>query len=148
MIYGYYPSGTTTESIQLKPAMQLKSHVLFLKDILKGDSISYDRSYIAPQPTRVATIPIGYADGYNRLLSNSGIVLIKGQEFPIIGRITMDLLMVDIGDNKNIEIGDKVVLLGKQKNNEISIHSICQKTNTIPYEIMCSISSRVPRTYI
>jgi alanine racemase len=147
-IYGYYPSASTTESLQLKPAMQLKSHVLFLKDISKGDSISYDRTYIAPQTTRVATIPIGYADGYNRLLSNGGTVLIGGQEFPVIGRITMDLLMVDVGDNSKIKIGDNVVLLGKQGNKEISIQSICNKLDTIPYEIMCSISNRVPRTYI
>lgn len=146
-IYGYRPSDTTTESLNLKPAMQLKSHVLFLKDILKGDSISYDRTYIAPHPTRVATIPVGYADGYNRLLSNGGIVLINGKEYPIIGRITMDLLMVDIGENSNINIGDKVVLLGTQQKKEISIFSLCKKLGTIPYEIMCSISNRVPRTY-
>ncbi len=146
MLYGYYPSSTTSQSIHLKPAMSLKSRVLYLKDVEKGESISYDRTYLAPRPTRVATIPVGYADGYNRLLSNQGQVLINGDFFPVIGRVTMDLLMVDVGE-KNIKIGDKVVLLGKQKENEITIQSICEKVNTIPYEVLCSISQRVPRNY-
>lgn len=147
LIYGYYPSGTTTESIKLKPALKFKTKVLHIKDVLKGDSISYDRTFLAPKPTRIATIPVGYADGYNRLFSNAGIVLINGEKFPIVGRVTMDLLMVDLGKDKHIQIGDEVVLLGKQKEEEISVYQLSEKINTIPYEIMCSLSSRVPRIY-
>lgn len=146
MLFGYYPSNTTQERIPLKPVLSFKSRVLYIKSVGKGESISYDRTYLAPRPTRVATIPVGYADGYNRLLSNQGQVLIHGEFFPVIGRVTMDLLMVDIGEG-DIKIGDRVVLLGKQKKNEITIQSICEKLNTIPYEILCSISHRVPRIY-
>jgi len=145
-IYGYYPSNTTLESIPLKPVLSFKTRVLYLKEVDKGESISYDRTFLAPRATRVATIPAGYADGYNRLLSNQGHVLINGEFFPVIGRVTMDLLMVDVGE-KDVQIGDEVILLGKQGGKEITIQSICEKLNTIPYEVLCSISHRVPRIY-
>ena len=148
LMYGYYPSGNTTESIPVKPAMTFKTRVLYIKDIEKGDSVSYDRLFIAERPTRVASLPVGYADGYNRLLSGQGEVLVRGKRFPVIGRVCMDMMMIDLGDDQSVQVGDEVVLFGAQENDRVTVESICEKVNTIPYEITCWVSERVPRIYI
>jgi len=111
-------------------------------------SVSYGRKFIAKEKTRIATLPIGYADGYNRLLTNRGEVLIRGKKYPVVGRVCMDLIMVDIGIDSQICEGDEVVLLGRQGNEEVSIYSICEKLHTIPYEVTCWVSGRVPRIYV
>ena len=147
-MYGYYPSSQTSESVPLKPAMTFKTKVVYIKEIEKGASVSYDRIFIAPKKTLVASLPVGYADGYNRLLSNIGEVLIRGKRFPIIGRVCMDLMMVDLCDDREIRVGDEVVLIGSQDNDLISIQSICDICNTVPYEVICCISGRVPRIYL
>lgn len=145
-IYGYYPSRHTTESIPLKPALTLKSHISFVKSLHAGESVSYGRKFIARKRTTIATIPIGYADGYSRLLSGKTSVLIHGKRFPVAGLICMDQLMVDVG-SANVRVGDEVVLIGKQGSAEITAWQLADKLSTIPYEICTSISSRVPRTY-
>ncbi|MFZ5518821.1 MAG: alanine racemase [Candidatus Zhuqueibacterota bacterium] len=148
MMYGYYPSNETTESIDLKPAMTFKSAVIHVKIIPAGASVSYGRKFIARQETRIATIPVGYADGYNRLLTNKGRVTIRGKQFPVVGRVCMDLILVDVGLNDVVEIGDEVILFGRTEDHAFTVNEICNITGTIPYEVTCWVSSRVPRVYI
>jgi alanine racemase len=146
MMYGYYPSHETTESIPLKPAMAVKSRVSMVKRLQAGDSVSYGRRFIAQQPTTIANIPIGYADGYFRLLTNKTQVLIGGVAFPVVGSICMDQMMADVGD-ADIHAGDEVVIIGRQGTNQISALQLADILGTIPYEICCAISARVPRIY-
>ncbi|MBN2355716.1 alanine racemase [candidate division KSB1 bacterium] len=148
MMYGYYPSKETTESIALQPAMTFKTRVLHVKTIGRGESVSYGRKFIARVDTRIVTLPVGYADGYNRLLSERGQVLIRGRRYPVVGRVCMDLIMADVGEDHTIRIGEEAVLFGRQGQEQISVQSICDKLDTIPYEVTCWISKRVPRIYI
>ncbi len=147
MMYGYYPSRQTSESIAISPAMTLKSRIIYLKSIKEGETVSYGRTFKATHPTYIATVPVGYADGYNRLLSNRGEVLIAGRRYPVVGRVCMDQILVDVGQDSHIKTGDEVVLMGRQGDEEISIYEICEKLNTIPYEVTCWVSKRVPRVY-
>jgi alanine racemase len=148
MMYGYYPSAETSESVEIQPAMAFKTAVIQVKTINRGESVSYGRTFITDKPTTIVTLPVGYADGYNRLLSNRGQVLIRGKRYPVAGRVCMDLIMADAGDEKNIKIGDEVVLFGTQGNEQISVASICKLLDTIPYEVTCWVSKRVPRIYM
>lgn len=143
---GHYPSHETTESIPLKPAMAVKSRVSMVKRIQAGDSVSYGRRFIAQQPTTIANIPIGYADGYFRLLTNKTHVLIGGNAYPVVGSICMDQMMANVGD-ADIHVGDEVVIFGKQGKNQITALQLANILGTIPYEICCAISARVPRIY-
>jgi alanine racemase len=147
MTYGWYPTDETSESVPVKPVMTFKTRVLYIKKIQSGESVSYGRKFIAARPTLVATLSVGYADGYNRLLSNRGEVLIRGKKFPVIGRVCMDLIHVDLGNDNEIQVGDEVVLFGSQGGAKVSVNEICQKLDTIPYEVCCWISDRVVRVY-
>ncbi|NMA65501.1 MAG: alanine racemase [Clostridiaceae bacterium] len=149
ILYGIYPSKDVDRStINLKPAMTLKAKVSMVKWIEKDISVSYGRKFISKRPTKVATIPIGYADGYSRLLTGKSHVLINGQFAPVIGSICMDQCMVDITDIEgDVTIGDEVVLIGRQGNNEITAEEIADLLGTIPYEIVCIIGKRIPRVY-
>jgi len=148
MLYGCYPSPYTSHSVELHPALTLKSRVTFIKKAKKGDSISYGRKYFAPKDTYIATIPYGYGDGFNRLLSNRGEVLIRGKRYSIAGRVCMDMFMVDLGPKTDVELGDEVVLIGRQEPEIITMEEICEKLGTLPNEVCCWISARVPRVYI
>lgn len=148
MMYGYYPSPETSASIPIRPAMTLKSRVLFIKEVPANTSISYGRRYITQSPTRIATIPLGYADGYNRLLTNQAWVTIRGQRWPVVGRVCMDLIMADIGQNSPVQVGDEVIVFGRSEDNAFAVTDICQKIGTIPYEVTCWVSRRVPRVYL
>jgi len=147
MMYGYYPSKETSESVPLRPAMTFKTRVLNVKAIERGISVSYGRQFIAEKETRIATLPVGYADGYNRLLSNRGEVLIRGRCYPIVGRVCMDLIMANLGDDEDVVVGDEAVLFGRQGNEDVTVQSICDLLGTIPYEVTCWVSKRVPRVY-
>ncbi len=147
-LYGYYPSDSCRQVSDLKPVMSFKSYVSEIKDFRAGESFGYSRTFTTESDTKIAYIPAGYADGVNRLFSNNGYVLIKGIRYPIVGRVEMDAIMVDTGHNNGIKHGDEVVLFGKQGAEEISIDEWCDKLNTIPYEVTCGISKRVPRRYI
>ncbi len=147
-MYGYYPSGETSESIALAPAMTLKSRIVAIKALEKGGYVSYGLTYQTQQPTRIAIIPVGYGDGYNRALSNRCDVLLRGRRYPVVGRVCMDVTMVDVGLTNDVQVGDEVVLMGRQGEEEISIFELCEKLDTIPYEITCWISKRVPRRYL
>lgn len=147
MMYGYYPSPDTTESIEIHPAMTLQTQVLHIKTVPQDTYISYGRLYRTRESTRIATLPIGYADGYNRALTNKAEALIRGTRYPVVGRVCMDLIMVDVGNNNEISVGDPVVLYGQQGSETISIQDVASKLGTIPYEVTCWISNRVPRLY-
>ena len=145
MLYGYYPSPTMLQEAPLKPALTWKTQIQQLKWVPKDTSISYGQTFMTRRETLVATLPVGYADGYNRLLSNCGVVLVSGQRAPVVGKVCMDLTMVDVTDIAGVKQGDEVVLLGKQKEAVISAEEMAGWAKTISYEILTSISSRVPR---
>jgi alanine racemase len=147
IIYGMYPKKNFTRRIKLKPALNLRTAVVYLKDTPPGRSISYGRTYITQKHTKIATIPIGYGDGYGRILSNKAEVLVRGARAPVVGKVTMDQTMLDVGHIKNIKVGDEVVLIGKQRDDRITAEELARLCSTIPYEIVCSIGARVPRVY-
>jgi alanine racemase len=148
MIYGYYPSNETSESIPLEPAMSLGTKILFVKRVPAGSHISYGQTFQTRQATTIATLPIGYADGLSRRFSNNFEVLVRGRRCPLVGRVCMDQIMIDLGDMKDVRVDDEVVLLGKQGDEEISIYEWCRRLETIPYEVTCGISQRVARIYV
>ena len=147
MVYGYYPSDETPRSIPLKPGMSLLTRVTFVKKVTSGTKIGYSHTWTAREDTWIATISAGYADGFNRLFSNNGRVLINGKSYPVVGRVCMDQSMVNLGSETDVQVGDEVVLLGKSGESEISGYEWSRKLNTIPYEITCQINSRVERVY-
>lgn len=147
MSYGYYPSLETSEPFDLKPALSLKSNVVQVKNFHAGISVSYGRRYFTKRDTRIAVVPIGYGDGFTRLLTGKASVLIKGKKYPAVGTITMDHLMVDVGREFEIQPGDEVVLIGRSGDVSISAWDLASNLGTIPYEILCMINSRVPRVY-
>lgn len=144
-LYGYPPCSDFKE--KLKPVMELKTKIIFVKHVPRGYSISYGRTFVTKRDSLIATIPIGYADGMNRLLSNRGEVLIRGKRAPIVGRVCMDLTMVDVTEIPGVKVGDEVSIIGKQGRECISALEIAERIGTISYEVLCSISSRVPRRY-
>ena len=149
ILYGAYPSDEVKkENLSLSPAMSIKTHVSYVKDVNEGDSISYGRKYTAPSKRRIATIPVGYADGFIRAYSKGGKVLVRGEYAPIVGRICMDQFMVDVTDIDGVEVNDEVVLMGRQGDKEITADFIASVLDTINYEVFCTLSKRVPRQYI
>lgn len=149
IIYGCYPSENVDKTIiNLKPAMSLKANIVFLKKVPAGTSISYGRNFITERESLIATLPLGYADGYPRLLSGRGRVIIKGQYAPLVGNICMDQCMVDVTDIADIKIFDQVILMGSQGDKVILADEIAEKTGTINYEIVSRIGKRLPRIYI
>ncbi len=147
ILYGLIPCADALNKIKLKPVMSLKTKIVFLKKVLKGTPISYGKTYITKKTTRIATLPIGYADGYNRLLSNNAQVLIKGKRLPIVGRVCMDMCMVDVNDLPQAAVGDEVVLIGNQKGEMITAEEVASWSKTINYEVVCGLSKRIPRIY-
>jgi alanine racemase len=147
MLYGVYPSPAMAKQIILKPVLAWKTKILQLKKVPAGTSISYGQTFVTNRESMIATLPIGYADGYPRLLSNRGEVLVGGQRAKVAGRVCMDLTMIDVTDIRNVKQGDEVVLLGRQDDAEISADQIAAWASTISYEILTSISARVPRIH-
>ncbi|MFH1063002.1 MAG: alanine racemase [Candidatus Omnitrophota bacterium] len=149
MVYGMYPceSMKNQVSINLKPVLELKSRVVYLKQVEPGRTISYGRTYAVKTKTKIATISIGYADGYVRALSNKAHVLIKGKLFPVVGRVCMDQIMVDVGLSSNVKVGDIVTLIGIEQKKAVYAEKLASLCDTIPYEIVCGISSRVKRLF-
>ena len=145
-LYGYYPSLETSKTIELKPVMSIYSYVANIKEIDPGETVSYGRLFTAYEKTKIVSVPIGYADGYNRNLTNKAKAIIEGKLCDQVGRVTMDRIMFNTGIDK-IKVGDKVTLLGKEKKLEINAWDWCNILDTIPYEITCNISDRVPRIY-
>ncbi len=143
MLYGYGPSAKNS----LKPVISIKSRIIFIKNIPKGTPISYGRTFITKRRSTIATIPVGYADGYNRKLSNCGEVLIKNRRAPVVGRVCMDTIMADITEIPNPEENTEVVLIGRQGKEKITAQDIADRIGSIPYEVLTAIGSRVKRIY-
>lgn len=147
MMYGYAPSHDTRETVQLHPALSLKAKVGFVKRVPKGTSISYSHRYFTKKETTIVSVTAGYADGYFRTLTNKSSALIKGKKYPVVGTVCMDQVMIDVGD-ADVKVGDDVVLIGKSGKKIISGWNIADAVGTIPYEVTCAVSQRVPRKYI
>lgn len=147
MIYGYYPSDETPRTIKLKPGISLKTKVAFIKKITKGTSVGYGRTWVAGEDCYIATFPAGYADGFNRLFSNMGRVLINGASYPVVGRVCMDQSMCLLGTETEVNVGDEVVLIGKSGEEEITTYEWAEKLKTITYEVTCHINKRVKRYF-
>jgi len=147
ILHGVYPSDEVSRSIPLKPALSLKTRVIHLKNVGRGESISYNRRYTTSAPTKIATLSLGYADGYRTSLRNLGEALIRGIRAPVVGTICMDKIMCDVGHIHDVEIGDEVVLIGKHGDDEITADEVAQKAGTISYEIFCGLGRRVERIY-
>lgn len=145
ILYGLMPNTAKPLPFELSPVMTLRATISQIKTIEKGEQVSYGRTYTADKPTRLATITCGYADGYPRLLSNKGYVLIDGKKAPITGRICMDQFMCDVTDIPQARVGEYAVLIGKSGSERITADDIADMTGTIGYEIVCGISARVPR---
>ena len=146
--YGLYPSDEVNrDALPLLPALELKSHVIYVKTVEPGTGISYGSDYVTDRPTRVATVPLGYGDGYPRLLSNRGEVLIRGRRARILGRVCMDQFMVDVTDIPGVEMGDEVTLIGRDGSESISADELAKLCGTISYEIVCGLHQRIPRVY-
>ena len=148
-LYGLWPSNVVDKNlINIKPVMTLKSRVIQVKQVRSGFAVSYGSTYRTPRPTRIATVAIGYADGLNRALSSRGHMLVKGVRAPIIGRVCMDLTLIDVGHIPGVALEDEVVILGRQRNESVTADEIAGLLGTINYEIVSSLTSRVARIYI
>ena len=149
ILYGLYPSKEVErEPVPLKPLMSLRSHIAYIKTVEPGAEISYGGIFTTVRETRVATIPVGYADGYPRGLSNKGSVLIRGKRAPILGRVCMDQFMVDVTEIPEAEELDQVTLLGKDGEDCITMEELGELSGRFNYEFACCISKRVPRVYL
>jgi alanine racemase len=147
MLYGYHTLPDTVPCPSLQPVLSLRTTVMQLRTIKPGETVSYNRTFVANRTSTIAVLPIGYADGYSRRLSNQGFVLIDGKRAPIVGLICMDMTMVDVTDIPSVQVGDSVTLIGRQGQAAIWADEIAGWTDTIPYEILCAIGSRIPRVY-
>lgn len=147
-MYGMYPSEEVDQqALSLKPALELVSHVSFVKEVEPGTPISYGGTFVAPKKMKVATIPVGYGDGYPRSLSNCGDVLIRGKRAKILGRVCMDQFMVDVTGIPEVAFMDQVTLVGRDGQEHISVEELSQLSGRFPYEFVCCLSKRIPRVY-
>ncbi len=147
MLYGSYPSPMSQGLLELKPVMTLKTRIHYLKSVPPGSRISYGGTFATRRESLIATLPIGYADGYSRQLSNRGEVLIRGKRAPVVGKVCMDFIMVDATGIPNVSIGDEVVLMGGQGREQITAEEIADKIKSISYEVFCTVGKRIPRIY-
>jgi alanine racemase len=137
------------EAVQrLEPLLRWRTAIARLKELPPGHAIGYGTTFITKRPSRIATLPVGYADGYSRGFSNRGEVLVRGMRVPVVGRVSMDLVTIDVTDVEDAKVGDEVVLLGRQGNHEISVEELAAKLGTISYEVLCNVGARVPRIYL
>ena len=148
-MYGLYPSDEVNQTVvKLKPALSLKSNVILVKELPEGQSISYGGTFVTNKTMKIATIPVGYGDGYPRALSSKGSVLIRGKKAPILGRVCMDQFMVDVTDIEGVSNDDEVVLIGRSGDERISVEDIAAIMGTINYEVVCQLGKRIPRVYL
>jgi len=148
ILYGSYPSPAVRNLIKLKPVMTLKTRIGLLKRVPPGERISYGGTFVTRRESLIATLPIGYGDGYNRKLSNQGEVLIRGRRAPVVGRVCMDYIMADVTDIPKVSLRDEAVLMGRQGRAQITPEEIAEKVDSISYEMLCLVGKRVPRVYI
>ena len=148
MVFGVNPLPVPQSLLELGPVLSFKTQVMQVRTVRRGCSIGYGNSFTANRDSQIATLSVGYADGLMRALSNCGCVLIRGQRLPIVGKISMDLTLVDATEATNVEVGDETVLIGKQGDQEIRAEELAGLVQTIPYEILTRIGARVPRVYL
>ncbi len=147
MLYGIYPSKAVSHSVPLVPALSLHSRINYIKTVDAGTPLSYGGRYVTAAKTRIASVTIGYGDGFSRLLTGKAQALIGGRRYPVVGIICMDQTLVDIGLESSVKLGDRVTLLGSDTDESITAWTLAESIGTIPYEIFCQISPRVPRIY-
>ena len=147
LMYGHYPSLETSRSIKPRQVMSLKSFVAHVREMPEGHPISYGRRWSTPSRTQIGVVPIGYADGLSRRLTNNGEVLIRGKRYPIVGTVTMDYIMINLG-NDPVSVGDEVLLWGESAGGVIQAIDVAARLGTIAYELTCAVSKRVKRVYI
>lgn len=147
MLYGYHTLPASVSTPDLTPVLSLRTTIVQLRTIPRGGTVSYNGTFVAQRPTRIAVLPIGYADGYSRRLSHRGSVLIQGRRAPIVGLVCMDMIMVDVTDLAPVPVGETVTLIGQQGEESIWADEVADWIGTIPYEVLCGIGSRVPRLY-
>ncbi|SPF51709.1 Alanine racemase [Candidatus Desulfosporosinus infrequens] len=145
ILYGLWPSDEVTRSIELRPAMKFKAQVCFAKNLPVEASISYGRTYFTDKTSRIATLPVGYADGWSRMLGNQAHVVVRGQRAPLVGRVCMDQCMIDITHIPDVKTGDEVLLFGGA---DLPVEEVAEYMGTINYEIVCMVGKRVPRLYV
>ena len=148
ILYGLSPSPKLAGKLDLRPAMQIKSVIAQIKTVEPDTAVSYGGTFVTDKPTVIATVPIGYADGYSRSLSNRAFMSVKGQKAPVIGRVCMDQVMIDITGIDGVKTGDEVTVIGDGNGNTMSFDDIAQMTGTINYEVVCLVGKRVPRVYL
>lgn len=160
LLYGLLPYKGAEKDISVKPVLSLKTKIVFLKKVPPGRRISYGGTFVTKRDSWIATLPIGYADGYSRFFSNpcppspgdfgrrGGEVLIKGKRAPVIGRVTMDMIMVEVTDIPGVNVGEEVVIIGEQGEERITVEELAEKIGTISYEIVCGLNKRLPRIYV
>ncbi len=146
-LYGYHTLPSTVAAPSLKPVLSLRSMIAQIKIVEPGGTISYNGTFVAARRSRIAVLPLGYADGYSRRLSNRGMVLVQGRRAPIVGLVCMDMVMIDVTDAPSAKVGDEVVLIGRQGSDAIWADEVAGWMDTIPYEVLCAIGPRVPRVY-
>jgi alanine racemase len=147
-MYGMYPSNEVDKSrVVLKPALKLMSHVTYVKEVPAGQEVSYGGTFVTGRTTTIATVSVGYGDGYPRSLSSKGYVLINGKKAPIIGRVCMDQMMVDVTDIEGVGRDSLVTLIGRDGDEEITVEEIAALANTFNYEFVCNLNKRIPRNY-
>jgi alanine racemase len=145
MLYGLHPAARLQKAAELHPVLTWKTAIIHLKTVAAGTPISYGSTWRAPRESRIATLPIGYADGYSRRYSNRAQVLVRGRRASVVGRVCMDLSMVDVTDVPAASVGDEVVLLGEQGPERIPAEELAELAGTIHYEVICAVGARVPR---
>jgi alanine racemase len=159
MLYGYSPVNQKSEVnskicnlqstfVDLKPAMKIRTKILCIRNLPSGSPISYGRTFITKRPSRLGVLPLGYADGYSRFFSNNAEVLVKGRRAPVVGRICMDLTMVDLTEINDVRENAEVIILGEQQEESITAQELAYKANTIPYDILTSLGSRSRKEYL
>jgi alanine racemase len=147
MLYGYHTLPPSVPTPDLRPVLSLRTSIAQLRTLPAGRTVSYNGTFTTKRSTRIAVLPVGYADGLNRRLSNRGMVLVQGRRAPIVGLVCMDMVMVDVTDIAEAQVGDEVVLIGRQGQDQITADDIAEWAGTISYEVLCSIGPRIPRLY-
>lgn len=147
MLYGYHTAAHVNPSPDLRPVLSVTTKVVQVRTLKPGESTSYNRTYVVRRPSRIAVLPLGYADGYSRLLSNRGAVLINGKRAPVVGRVCMDMTMADVTDVPGVSAGTDVTVIGRQENEQITATDIATWQGTIAYEVLCSLGPRITRIY-
>jgi len=147
MLYGLYPAKGLKKLVTLKPVLRWSTRIIQVKCVPAGTGLSYGHTFITRRPSQIATLPVGYADGFSRALSNQGEVIVKGRLCPVVGRVCMDMCLVDVTAVKDVAVGDEVILIGRQGKVEITAETLAERLNTISYEVVSVIGSRVPRIF-